>query len=203
MAFGFISYNIGNDKEVSKLLNNASAISADLTPLFQGLAAELRKSRKMIFALKSAGAYPDFKGDKIRKSWKTPGRPSRRTRDGNKTAYANFKIRHLGSAYPLLKLSGALESSLVDQNDSNHIEEITKTSLVFGTKLEYAKYHQQDEGGGKGIIPMRKFLFLGPDVSNQQNESGGFSRIVKTIEITILREMGFSLAQARQAVSGG
>lgn len=199
--FGFVSYIPSNDKKIDKLLQRAREISTDLSPMFMTLAGELRKTRKMIFSLKGPGGYPDFKGPKVKNTWKKPGRPSRRTRDGNKTAYQNFKLKHFGFMYPLLKATGDLEASLTDEKDSNHISVINKKFLLFGTAIEYATYHQGDRGPGKGIIPLRKVLFLGPDTKNQDIESGGFKRVRKTIEFTLLREMGLSLSEARGALS--
>lgn len=203
MSLGFISYSKANDKAVQKLLDSARAVSDDLTPLFETLAGELRKSRKAIFKLKSAGGYPNFKGPKVSETWKKPGRPDMRTRQGNLSAYQNTKLKHFGFMYPLLRATGDLESSITEKGDSNHIARATRKDLVFGTKIEYAKYHQGDAGKGKGIIPLRKFLFIGPDTKRMDDTAGGFARIKKTIEITILREMGMSLDEARKAVANG
>jgi phage gpG-like protein len=136
---------------------------SDLRPAFIQIAAEFYKTNRAIFAVSGPGKYPDFAGPKIANTWKNPGRPDKRIRNGNMTAYqwektqAKWKgVNERG--YPLLRASGLLERSITRDNDPNSIKIITKMSLTIGTAVEYGIYHQSDEPRRK--IPLRKFLFI-------------------------------------------
>lgn len=136
----------------------ALRLTGDLRPAFIQIAREFYKSNKAIFALKSAGKYDDFSGPKIANTWKDPGFPERRTRNGNYTAYqwAKEKATGMKGGYPLLKYSGRLEKSITGSSSEDSIQIITKDSMILGTKVPYAVYHQE----GTKNIPMRKFLFI-------------------------------------------
>lgn len=149
-----------NSKEFDASVKEALKTVSDLRPAFIQIAREFYKANKAIFTLKSAGRYPDFKGPKVAATWKDPGLPEKRTRNGTMTAYQNYKQKKTGlpRGYPLLKFSGALEKSITQRNDANTVLEITKKSVVMGTRVAYAGFHQE----GTKNIPMRKFLFLDP-----------------------------------------
>jgi len=71
------------------------------------------KTNRAIFSLKSAGKYVDLT-----------------------EKYKKFKIRHLGSAYPILKLSGQLEASITEPTDGYAVHYmINKLSLALGTRV--------------------------------------------------------------------
>lgn len=146
--------------EFDKFIADAVKQVGDLRPAFIQIAREFYKANKAIFALKGPGQYADFSGPKIAQTWKNPGQPSRRVRDGNLTAYqyAKQKATGLAKGYPLLKFTGTLEKSITEDNDSNSVKVITPTSLTIGTSVKYGKHHQY----GTSKMPMRPFLFLDP-----------------------------------------
>jgi len=152
-----VTFNV-NSKEFDKAVKEAIKSVSDLTPVFIQMAREFYKANKAIFALKGKGKYEDFKGPKIGATWKDPGMPERRTRNGTMTPYQWYKHSKLKmpKGYPLLRASGTLERSITRQGDTNAILEINKTTMVVGTRLEYAGFHQY----GTKHIPMRQFLFL-------------------------------------------
>ena len=151
-----------NDKEFNKKIEDSLKQVKSLKPAFIGIAREFYKANKAIFALKGPGVYPDFKGPIIAKTWKEPGRPKQRTRNGSMTPYQFEKNKQVGGkGYPLLRLSGKLERSITKQGDQNAIEEITDKSIVLGTRISYASFHQL----GTKNIPMREFLFLDPSTT--------------------------------------
>lgn len=147
-----------NSAEYDLAVKEALKQIRSLKPVFKGIVKEFYKSNKAIFELKSAGQYPDFKGE---------------TDSYGLTKYQKFKIGKIGKSgfnvgadgYPLLKLTGRLEESITVRGSQDAIEFIGDKSLVVGTKVEYGVYHQQPEGAGKGIIPFRPFLFLDPSTS--------------------------------------
>jgi phage gpG-like protein len=140
----------------------------DLRPAFFEIAAEFYKTNKALFTLKSSGKYPDFTGPKIANTWKDPGRPEKRTRDGNLTAYQWAKVKKEwpgvnSKGYPLLRASGLLERSITRDNDPNTVRVLTKMSLVMGTRVPYGLFHQ--EGAPRANVPMRQFLFIDPSTT--------------------------------------
>lgn len=151
--------------EMQKALNDAAKQIGDLRPALIQIGREFYKANKAIFALKSAGKYTDFVGPKIANTWKDPGRPDKRIRNGNYTAYqwAKEKATGLTRGYPLLKFSGKLESSITKSGDSNTVQTITKKSIVVGTKVPYGIHHQY--GAPKANLPMRQFLFIDPSTT--------------------------------------
>lgn len=150
---------------------------SDLRPPLIQIAREFYKSNKFIFRLQGPGKYPPFQGKKIAQTWKTPGRPEKRTRDGSFTVYQWQKVRAKwpgvnAKGYPLLRASGVLERSITQDGDANAIKVITKKSLVIGTAVEYGIHHQF--GAPKANVPMRKFLFI--DASTTESTNPNLSR---------------------------
>jgi phage gpG-like protein len=180
-----------NSKEFNAKVTEAIKQVSDLRPAMIQIAREFYKTNKAIFALKSAGKYADFTGPKIANTWKNPGLPEKRTRNGNYTSYqwAKEKATGLKKGYPLLKYTGALEKSITNSGDSNTINEITKSSVVLGTTIPYASFHQE----GTKNIPMRQFLFVDPSTTVWAGDKQ-FSRRneawVKAIETYVMKTLG-------------
>ena len=193
----FGSYSIVNDKAFDAQVKRAIQVTDDLRIPFKIIADDFYKSEKVIFNLKSAGLYPDFKGPKIGQTWKSPGRPKARTRPPNLTAYQHTKKKQFGFIYPLLKATGELEKSITKQGASGNITIIGKTSLVMGTDVEHAGFHQSDDARKK--IPLRKFLFIGPESSRWSSTkqiTGRLERWNNILNTFVLRELGASFGEA-------
>lgn len=160
-----VTYKV-ESQEMQKALNDAAKKIGDLRPALIQIGREFYKANKAIFALKSAGKYTDFVGPKIANTWKNPGRPEKRIRNGNYTAYQWSKEKATGLArgYPLLKFSGRLEASITKSGDQDAIQTITKKSIVIGTRVPYGIYHQSEEPR-KTNLPMRQFLFIDPSTT--------------------------------------
>lgn len=154
---GSFSYIIENDKIFRAALERARAEVKDLTVPLKNIARDFYKSQKAIFQLKSEGQYPDLGGfDPGREVW--PGGPTRREH------YKAQKKRKYGFVYPLLKATGRLEKSLTDGDSGEAVNQIVnKDTLYLGTEVPYGIFHQSDEPRSK--IPLRKFLFIGPEAS--------------------------------------
>ena len=193
---GFISYNVVNDKQFDATVKKAIAEVSDLRAPFRLIANDFYLSQKVIFRLKSAGGYIDFKGPKIGERRKNPleaptnGRnPIPRQFDGY-TPYQYYKEKATGfdHGYPLLKRSGALERATTTGTSPDSILVIGKQTLEIGTDLPYADIHQQ--GGPK--IPQRKVLFIGPesrlqDENGKQSLSGRLGRWTNILDRHVLR----------------
>jgi len=185
MVMAFISYKVENDKAFQQSIDKAFKESKDLRIPFRTILRDFYQSRKAIFRLRGPGAYPPFKGKKVKDTWKNPGRPSQRTREGNLTAYENFKKKMVGFTYPLLKLTGTLENSITKPNDSNAKQIVAPDSLTMITTVPYANYHQQDNPNkGNRIIPTRKFFFIGGETSQSNRQ---LQRYIKIIEDYVVK----------------
>lgn len=159
------------------MINKFGKEISDLRPPLIQIAREFYKSNKFIFKLQGPGKYTDFVGPKIAQTWKDPGRPWMRKRDGSMTAYQWDKTQEKwpgvnSKGYPLLRASGALERSITQDGDPNSVKVLTKKSLVIGTQVEYGVHHQY--GAPKANLPMRKFLFI--DASTTESTNPALSR---------------------------
>lgn len=203
MGAGFVSYSIVNDKAFLAQIERAKAVTDDLRIPFQQIVKDFHRSEKAIFKLKGPGQYPDFKAPKVKETWKTPGRPEMRTRTGELTAYQNFKKRSVGFVYPLLKFTGRLEASVTGENQDS-IVQIGPKVLAIGTSVPYGVYHQSDDPRSK--IPLRKFLFIGPEsvkYASDKDITGRLERWNNILNTFILRKMGATLGQATGSAKGG
>lgn len=149
--------------ELQKAMNDAAKKVGDLRPALIQIGREFYKANKAIFWLKSAGKYTDFIGPKIANTWKNPGHPDKRTRNGNYTAYQWHKEQKTGlrKGYPLLKFTGRLEKSITTASSADSVQVITKKTIVIGTRVPYGIFHQE----GTKVLPMRQFLFIDPSTT--------------------------------------
>lgn len=192
---GFVSYSISNDKAFEAKLKEAGKVADDLRIPLLLIADDFYKSQKAIFTLRGPGQYPDFKGPKIKNTWKRPGRPELRTRTGNLTAYQYAKQKKHGFVYPLLKATGDLEDSVSGPGAKGSIFRLTKKSMTIGTSIEYGPFHQQDSGRGDKM-PMRKFLFIGPEASPVPKKTRGrLDRSLKRLNAFIGGKLGKTFKQ--------
>ena len=141
------SYIVENDKAFLDGIDRLSRATKDFRIPFGLISKSFFQGNKKIFTLKSAGQYPDLK-------------------DKTKTQ----KQREVGFVYPILKRTGRLESSLTGGNSPEAINVIGKKSLLLGTSVDYAIYHQSDEVRSK--IPLRKPVFIsGPPLEKGKADS--------------------------------
>lgn len=173
MALGFTSYVVENDLKLARAIDRAIKEGADLSIPFAQIAKDFQKSRKAIFALKSPGQYPDLS-----------------------EKYKKRKKRAVGFEYPILKLTGRLEKSVTESSHAENVTRIDPSSLEMGTNVPYGIYHQSD--GPRSKIPLRKFLFVGPEsVKFANSEISGFpERALNTINTYVLRTLGASIEEA-------
>lgn len=126
------------DGKFRKALADASAAVSDLTVPLMTIARMWFKGNKAIFALKGPGKFKDLS-----------------------PKYILFKERHLGTAYPILRLSGQLEASITDPADGNAVAQvINKQVLYLGSKVKYAQWLQT---GTKRGTPSRPYVLIGAE----------------------------------------
>ena len=143
MADEFTSYSVDNDRKFRETIERVSKDITDLRIPFRLISNDFYKSQKAIWQLKSPGLYPD-----LAESTKADRR------------------RRNQPLYPILKRTGMLERSTTNPNDGEAINEVTKTTLTIGSKVKYGIFHQQ----GTKHMPMRKFLFIGPEAPRFAND---------------------------------
>lgn len=166
MADSFTSYTVDNDKRFRKAMENAAAVSQDLRVPFGLILRDFYKSEQSIFKLKGPGKYPEFKNSA--RATSTGGKNNPNGKRGTEftatmSPYQKYKLKRYGFDYPLLVRTGALAASILGPNSKGSVSKITNLSLVFGTSIAYGKYHQSDDPRKK--VPLRKFLFIGPEAS--------------------------------------
>lgn len=176
MAEAFTSYVLENDVKFKSALKRASEVTQDLRIPFGLILADFYKSEASIFKLKGPGKYPDFKNG------------------GPDSLYAKQKEKAVGFKYPLLFRTGLLANSVLGPNNKGSISKITKLSLTFGTSIAYGIYHQSDQARKK--IPLRKFLFIGPETTQASNEQQGrlerWNNILNDYVYKVMKREGFA-----------
>jgi len=174
MGAGFISYNVDNDNLFRDAIKRASGIIADFRIPFQLIANDFYRSEQSIFQLKSEGQYPAIS-----------------------KKYGETKQKKYGFQYPLLVRKGRLADSLSSGDGGESLLEITPTSLTIGTKTPYGVYHQSDRP--RKIIPLRKFLFIGPEApafanSDQAGRTQRWLNIINDFALKKLKKSGGGFA---------
>jgi phage gpG-like protein len=140
-----VNFEVDPQKKLSQILRDASKQVQDLTLPLNLIAQQWFKSNNAIFALKGPGKYTPFQG--------------RKDKDG-KTRYQKQKIADHGFDYPLLLAGGRLMRSITDPKDTSSVNQIiNKNSLVVGTSVEYAIYHQSK--AARSVIPRRPMILFG------------------------------------------
>lgn len=135
------SYVVDNDFRFRNAIERARLVTDDLRIPLGLITKDFYRGQKAIFQLGGPGQYPDL---------------SEKYKDAKKAA--------TGFVYPILKRTGALARSMTDPNDGNAIAEIiNRAGLILGTKVSYGIFHQL----GTKKMPMRKFLFIGPEAISQ------------------------------------
>lgn len=167
----------------------------DLSIPFRLIADDFYKSEEAVFSLKGPGGFPPFQGRKIGEM-----RRSARTIPKRYDAYTPYQYRKerdfgYNKGYPLLVRTARLSDSVTSGTASESILRIGPQTLVIGTSVPYADYHQSDAARKK--IPLRKFLFIAPESSNAPDPlSGRLARWSNIINQYVLRSMGATLGEA-------
>jgi len=183
------SYILENDKDFQAALDRLAATCTDFRIPFGLISKEFYKSNQKMFKLKSQGLYPDLGGF-------NPSRIVGANGETGRDRAKRLKKREVGFVYPLLVRTGRLASSLVNSSDPETVNIVTKSSLVLGTDVPYAIYHQSDKP--RRIIPQRKVVFIdgGPlETSRGASTSGRretWLNIINDYILSKIEEEGFS-----------
>ncbi len=184
------SYSLENDAAFARTLKDAAEIISDFRIPFGLISRDFYKSEKAIFGLKGPGLYPPFKNShRVQFEGDGFGGTKRiapkKQFDVSKSPYQLRKIKKYGFDYPLLVASGKLAASITQPNAPGSVNIITPLSLVLGTSLSYGIYHQL----GTKKMPMRKFVFIGPEAPQFANseQQGRLERWVGYIEDYVIK----------------
>lgn len=138
MAEGFdITFEVSGDTQIMRGLSRFAEDVKDLSPAFREMAKDFKKIEQGQFG--SAGGRGSGGWQPLSKS------------------YAEWKSRNF-PGIPLMVLSGLMRESLQGNNPWT-IEEIEPHQMRLGTRIPYAKMHQQ--GGSK--LPQRRLIDLTED----------------------------------------
>lgn len=161
-----ISYEIENDIEFKRALDDALSQVQDLRFAFGEIARDFFKSNQAVFNLKGSGLYPPL----------------------NKK-YEERKARIYGAGRPILVASGRLKNSLTGTPNVDSILKIGRQALIMGTRVPYGVFHQSDSPRSK--IPLRKFLFIGPEApsSAPSRITGRLERWLRIIDDEVARKL--------------
>lgn len=102
----------------------------NLRPFYKSISSDFFRSNEALVFRNSPGRFTDLKQE---------------TKDR--------KLARFNRVYPILVATGKLRRSLSDKSDTNSVNRISSTSLEIGTKIPYARFHQE----GKGV-PERTIL---------------------------------------------
>lgn len=191
MAGLFTSYEVDNDKKFVNQIKRLSKVTDNLAPAFGEIARDFFKSNIAVFNNKP-GLYPDYIS-------RTTGKT------GADTPYAKRKLKLYGRVYPMLVASGKLRDSLTEPTAPNTdtILSIGKKSLIMGTNAmnskgtRYPLFHQSDKPRKK--IPLRKFLFIGPEAAKYvPKEKGRLQRWLDILELWTEAELKRQQAKSRR-----
>jgi phage gpG-like protein len=167
MAEAFTSYVVDNDKRFRKALDRVSFDIKDLRIPLTLIAKDFYRSERAIFQLQGPGQYPDLSKKPFFAWWET-GKLKTRYLGG----YKSYKQAKWGFAYPILKRTGRLADSVTNPSSPDAINRIeNQNSLLIGTLVPYGIYHQSDRTRSR--IPLRKFLFIGPESRFATNDQKG------------------------------
>jgi len=137
---------VSNLQSFQSALDRARRASSDLTIPLTLISRDFYKSERAIFKLQSPGQYTDLS-----------------------ERYKKQKRKAVGFIYPILKRNGALEKSVTEPTAPDSINQIiNKNTLIIGTSVPYAYKHQYGVG-----VPMRPFLFIGPESTYASSEQAG------------------------------
>lgn len=153
MAEPVISFITENDKEFKAALDKAAEKISDFRVPFGLIYRHWSRGNKKIFSLNSEGLYPVLGGFNPRAEVVYRGKKTTK-----QEAAEVSKSEAVGFIYPLLKRSGRLEKSLLSRNHPDAEFFIGRQSLVMGTNVPYAKFHQSDKPRSK--LPQRKMIFI-------------------------------------------
>lgn len=170
-----LEIKVDPDKEIEKALQRAKAAGINLTLPFTLIAKSWFRANRSIFTLKGPGKYPDLGGLTPKA---TVSEKSKKTREERAKQQ---KLMAVGFLYPLMRREGVLEESLTNPAGSNTVNLIlNKNTLIMGTKVAYAFYHQAK--GSRKKMPFRPIVFTGAEQIAPTEIRNASTRWINTID---------------------
>lgn len=173
MAEPIISFIPENDEAFRRGIERLAKTVSDFRKPFGLIANDWYKSNKIIFGLKSEGLYPPLGGF-------NPNAPANKKETRREKA-ERLKKAEVGFVYPLLKRNGDLEKSLTSKSATGSEYFLGRQTLVMGTSISYAKYHQSDRPRFK--LPQRKVVFVSGGPAEQAKDSRIAGRLERWLNI--------------------
>ena len=169
----------------------------DLRPAFIQIGREFYKANKAIFKLKGPGQYADFTGPRIAQTWKNPGRPDKRVRDGNLTAYQHAKQKATGLPKGYLYWSFPVNSKALwptkptvkPWTSSPRIRSRSERPLV--TRPFTSSAPKNADATNPFFIDPRQRFWAGSPVFSRRNKAWKMA-----IERYVLRSLGIKITEA-------
>lgn len=180
MAEPIISFIPENDKEFARALEKLGESVNDFRIPFQLIGNHWYKGNRKIFNLKSGGLYPPLGGFNHSEKVQFRGKEiSRRERA------EILKRESAGFIFPILRgKTQRLEKSLTSKTSSGAVFFAGRQTMVMGTSVDYAKFHQSDQQPRK-VLPQRKVVFIdgGPaEIAKDAIISGRIEAWVNIVE---------------------
>lgn len=120
------------------------------------IASDWYKDNKQIGNLQGPGMYPDYVGDRDDTAKEQISKRGKKVKDGM-TPYMRRKQNAVGFVYPLLKFTGRLLQSITVPGAEDSVMIVGPKTLVLGTLVDYAIYHQSAAPRKK--MPYRPMIF--------------------------------------------
>jgi len=130
-------FAIENEALFQRQLERLGELTSDFRIPLNLIANDFYRSQRKIFTLRSAGRYPELAQSTIDQKERLLGK---------------------GNAWPILFRTGRLAKSVLDRNSPEAEFFIGKQTLIMGTSVPYAIYHQSD--APRSRLPLRKVVFL-------------------------------------------
>lgn len=130
-----ISIQVQDEKLLAQL-KRAQENAVDLKIPFKLIQESWFKTNRAIFSLSGPGKYMDLKESTKR-----------------------YKTKKLGSPYPILRMSGRLEKTLIQYGDTAN--KIYSDYMLLGSSIPYAKFLQS----GTKFMPARPPVFAGGEAA--------------------------------------
>ncbi|MFB3921597.1 MAG: phage virion morphogenesis protein [Terriglobia bacterium] len=177
-----------NSEEVSKALESFQAALADNTPALREIAGDFREMIAEQFASEGrAGGTPwtarNTSGGADIASGRGRTMSAKRKPQTWRRSAMSAPPSGRGNTSPLLVRTGALRDSLT-RTGAGHIEEMDEGSLILGTRVPYAMFHQL----GTRRMPARPIIVLTGE--RAQRWSGFVRNVIEQKSLLGANELG-------------
>lgn len=168
-----ISFEVQGQREVLGKLHTAGAKIENMAPAWEQVGTELLKDFAQNFQ-DEGGAF----GKGAWAQWAPLA---------SSTVMERKRLGYPGE-HPILVREGTLMASATERGAAGNVFEVGANSLVVGTTIRYAKYHQFGSRDGK--LPMRRIVGITPQRAGWQGQAGSIINMLQQYVNRIIREQG-------------